>query len=125
MSSRLSDGCFNRNVSYRHILSRRKLISWVLLFCPPPFLQHHLEGKLQRGRVAVVDVADHTVSLVFDLVHDTRDVHCSAPVNNTRNASFGGTRLRGGRVENNFDKTTFSIPEQDTKPDLPVIGSLV
>nr|CAD7259020.1 unnamed protein product [Timema shepardi] len=56
-----------------------------------PFLQHHLEGKLQRGRVAVVDVADHTVSLVFDLVHDTRDVHCSAPVNNTRNASFGGT----------------------------------
>nr|CAD7587639.1 unnamed protein product [Timema genevievae] len=55
------------------------------------FLQHHLEGKLQRGRVAVVDVADHSVSLVYDLVHDTRDVHCSAPVNNTRSASFGGT----------------------------------
>nr|CAD7445756.1 unnamed protein product [Timema bartmani] len=70
--------------------SRRTWISWVLLSWPP-FLQHHLEGKLQRGRVAVVDVADHSVSLVFDLVHDTRDVHCSAPVNNTRSASFGGT----------------------------------
>nr|CAD7196222.1 unnamed protein product [Timema douglasi] len=75
---------------------------------------HHLEGKLQRGRVAVVNVADHTVSLVFDLVHDTRDVHCSAPVNNTRNASFGGT----------FGWATI-IDQEDYRHSLVVLQSLI
>nr|CAD7394811.1 unnamed protein product [Timema cristinae] len=119
----------------RRIYSQRRYVRRVCVGRFNPQLAichlHHLEGKLQRGRVAVVDVADHTVSLVFDLVHDTRDVHCSAPVNNTRNASFGGTveleevnpHLRGGRVENHLGKTSPSSPDQDSNLDLPVLSS--
>nr|CAD7606964.1 unnamed protein product [Timema genevievae] len=49
--------------------------------------------------------------------------HSNLPSHLSRDEVY--PRLRGGRVENNFFKTTLITPDRDGNLDLPAIGSLV